>query len=208
MINVSRVILRNPWKWLGIKWYNSNRAIRVFKSSLREDTPKDPIQYISLAIKKRDKSPKWSPKWSRCPHMLTPQHRHTWLTPSGTGDTSHSGGDPEGQSNVRCHRSLHLGLLPSSKQLIECQCRLCTYAKEQGLSLFHIIPLRCNLNIIIWSRFPWKFSSGSRHMQLYRKYRLWRPTIFECDMRCELIEPTEPVDTCLPPKVAPNYSAL
>ncbi|KAJ5943518.1 hypothetical protein N7516_003686 [Penicillium verrucosum] len=27
-------------------------------------------------------------------------------------------------------------------------------------------------------------------MQLYRKYRLWRPTAFECDMRCELIEPT------------------
>lgn len=32
------------------------------------------------------------------------------MTQSGTGDTSHSGGDPDGQSDVRCHRSLHLAL--------------------------------------------------------------------------------------------------
>lgn len=34
-------------------------------------------------------------------------------------------------------------------------------------------------------------------MQLYRKYRLWRPTAFECDMRCELIEPTLLIRVCL-----------
>ena len=36
VINVSRGILRNLWKWLGIKWYNSNGAILVLKSSLQE----------------------------------------------------------------------------------------------------------------------------------------------------------------------------
>lgn len=34
-------------------------------------------------------------------------------------------------------------------------------------------------------------------MQLYRKYRLWRPTAFEGDMRCELIEASRLIRVCL-----------